>query len=397
MIARNPWYTKRSVVWAATLCVPAMNAKGQDSAHYPEEPVPMRLEVDIPSDRYYVGENFPVAIRIVNPNSFDVFLGGFDFGPLEPHTEIGFPEGTVFPEEARHLENEEFVDISMGGTISAMGGEPVLVPARTHIEQRRLIYIGTKLDMGHWVVMPPGTYRIRFRPTMGAVTPGQPRGYPKVNWSLDVQEFFLTMPGKRDREALEFLRHQVQVLIERERDPVAGSRSPPYKLDMYRQFLARFSDTTYEPEIRWRTAKLLVEKLGNGWVPDEGVESMLDLLENCLTFCLERGGAYAEDFLEWHVEGGGSNVFEYVGMHCRHELFELLIRKLDERYPADEEASTYRRIVELIVTEKFNAGRVAAEAFKTKYPDSKYRRHIEGALRSLERRASTNRADDGLP
>lgn len=355
---------------------PTMNATGEDSSRYPIEPIPMHLEVEISDDIYYVGENFPITIRIVNPHAFDVFLGGFQFGPLEPHTEIGFPEGTVFPGEGH-----EFVDISLGGTISAMGGPPILVPARGRLEHRRLVYSGTKVDMGHWVLMPAGRYWIRMRSYVGAVVRGEPKGYAKVEWTSDVVEFMLKMPVGRERTALEFLRRQAEKLAEHQRNPRPGFRSIWFKLGMYRQFLERFSDTVYAPEIRWETAKLLYEELGNKRIPEDEVADMVDLFDECLTFCLEQGGAYAEEFIDWDMKIGGNRYLDFAVTHERWALVDQVLESLDRRHPENEAAKILRRARVTGHRESAGAARRMLETVIEKFPEH---RCAEAARKQIE-------------
>ncbi len=346
---------------------------------YPADPVPMRLQLDFDGQRYLVGENFPIIVRIINPNTYSVYLEGFEFGRLEPHIAMAFPEGIVFPGE------EEFFDISLGGMISAMGGPPVLVPARGDLQHRRLVYIGTKLDMGHWVLMPPGTYRVQVKSHVSAVTLDEPRRYTKVDWTSEVLAFTLTMPTGRDAAALEFLRQKANELAEHERTPEPGFRRVRFELSVYPQFLERFPDTIYAPEIRWRVAKLLDDELGNDRIAEQDVPQMLELWEQSLTFCLERGGAYAEEFVHLRKDEPTNHQMELAERLRRFDLLKRIITAIDRRYPDDEAGILFRRAIVAGHTESPGEARKILQSLVERFPDDPHAKNAGNMIESIDR------------
>jgi hypothetical protein len=347
------------------------------------EPVSMRLQLDVSAGRYFVGENFPITVRIVNPNPYDVYLSGFDFGALEPHTEIAFPG------------RQEFEDISRGGTISAMGGPPLRISAKASIEHRRLVYSGTRLDGAHWLAMPAGMYRMRLRSTVGAVRPGDPRRYVAVNWASQEVQFTLIVPRGHDLAALGFLGEKARQLAQHMSDP------NPHKTDMtrlrlifWKEFVERFGDSAYAPEIRLELATLLKQEIGEKQSAFYKDAEMIALLDECLQFCIEQGGAYADPFVWWKADHGGNYTLEFALIHNRGGLLKVIVEAIDRKYPNDEAAKLFRKVLVVGTTESLEAARPAVKELTERFPKSDYVRMAEEALRNLERTYSAARENE---
>ena len=74
--------------WAAC----AVTASAQTAGNR----IPMRLELDVNAPSVVVGENFPVTVRVANPNPFQVDLPRFAFGYDNPELEVSLDGGKSF-------------------------------------------------------------------------------------------------------------------------------------------------------------------------------------------------------------------------------------------------------------------------------------------------------------
>ena len=356
------------------LCGPQSTGAESGTPAYPVDPISMRLELEVGAARYYVGENFPITVRIANPNGFDVYLAGFDFGALEPHTEIAFPG------------QAEFEDFSLGGTISAFGGPPVLVPARGRLEDRRLVYSGTKLDMGHWVLMSPGVYRLRMRSTAGAVSPGESPRYTGVDWTSEEIQLTLISPSGPDLLAFQFLGEKARQLAQHMSDPDPNKPDVTrLQLSFWREFLERYADTVYAPEIRWRAAKLLLGEIGGQWSPLYNDREMIDLWEKCLTFCLGRDGAYAEAFVKLRKDEVTNDQMDLAEQFHRFDLLKKVIAGIDRKYPEDGEGILYRRAIIAGETESPAEARKLLESLLERFPAGFYSKHAQHLKEGIDR------------
>jgi len=336
----------------------------------------MRVEIVPDSSTCIVHQNFALKVRIVNVNDFPVIVPGVN---LDYYVE---------PKIFLLRDGQDDFLLRFQASVSPWTKREITIQPGQALEKHRFLWNDNVAAMG-WPD-EPGIFKLRASFDTQVRLDREGARHP-VEWDRPIVELHVVSPDAADRAAWNWLEPRLTAFDWSLRHPKSNAESVHLrKLRIYREFLTQFSHSSYAPAIRWEAAKLLLG-MGHRTVEQEG---MAGLLDESLTFCLGRGGAYAEDFLEWDADAGGSNVFEYVGVHCRHELFDLLVEKLDERYPADEQGKAYRGIAKLVVAEQLDAARAAAEDFKTKYPDSKYHRHVDGALRTMERRIAKETTED---
>ena len=141
---------------------------------------------------------------------------------------------------------------------------------------------------------------------------------------------------------------------------------------------------------------LLQDELGNERIPEEEVPHMVELFDECLTFCLDQGGAYTEEFLQFRPYTGADSLMRLAGKLRRFDLLKRIVKKLDEKYPDDEEAKLYRHFAVVRETESLEAARRVAERLCRQFPDGKYHKRAERELFWLERgQAEQESSDDG--
>lgn len=198
------------------------------------------------------------------------------------------------------------------------------------------------------------------------------------------------MPVRRDLAALEFLRHQTAELSEHQRSPECGFSSIRFQLGMCSQFLERFSDSAYAAEVRWRLAKLLPGEIFDQWSPLHDNPEMVELWDECLTFCLDKGGAYAEEFLSWNMDIGGNLALNRAREHKRGDLVKRIVEELNRKYPKDEEAALYRRVIAVAETESLEKARKVAASLAERFPKGTYSLKADELLKGLEAKSGSN-------
>lgn len=364
--------------WTVALWVAMFLARSPVAFAEDGRPVRMRLELELDRPTCRTFENFTVMVRIVNLNPFPVILPGFEMGYIEPEVHVLGPDG-------------EYHKLYYGAHDSAWTKIPITIAGRGVIERHRFVYS----DFSHerWP-NEAGSFTLRCKTHISSCRlTGDGEDHP-IEWELPEATIRVDAASVKDRQAMEFLQRR---FAEGPADESRRRWSGAFRAEVFAGFLQRYGDTAYAPEIRWEAAKLLEERLGNKAIPQAEVAAMVDLFEECLTFCLGKGGAFAEEFLTWDVEGGGGNVLEVVMEHNRTRLFKQLIEELDQKYPADDEAIRYRRLLLVGATESSEKAAEEAKAFRERFPNGKYGRHLDGALRFIERQRASNREDQSTP
>ena len=112
---------------------------------------------------------------------------------------------------------------------------------------------------------------------------------------------------------------------------------------MYDEFLRRFPDSSYASAIRWELVKLLQREIGDQWSPLHNNPGMVDLWEECLKSCFDRGGAFAEEYIDWDMKIGGNRYLDFAVTHERWALVDRILEALDRRHPENEAAKILRR------------------------------------------------------
>ena len=188
--------------------------------------------------------------------------------------------------------------------------------------------------------------------------------------------------------AMEVLRKQ---LTEYRKAPMDVHRETPvsvFRAHLFREFLERYPDVAYTPEIRWELAKLLPNEILSQWSALHDDPEMVDLFEECLTFCLDQGGAYAKEFLWWDMDKGGNRSLRLASKYKRFDLLKRVVRELDQKYPGDAEARLFRRFVVVRETESIEAARRVAETLREQFSEGKYAKSAARTLFWLDRRES---------
>ena len=333
------------------------------------EVIPMYLEVVMDEETLMVYENPAFAVRIVNPNDYEVTLRGFNMGYVEPQIHLLLDSG-----ETRRFHS--------GGTDSALTSGTVTVPPRGSLSFHRFLadYVG-------WPRWPsePGVYRLVGRSTFSTAARGGDVERRKLEWSSPAVEFRVVPGSPEDLEAIGYLRDQLVEYQEANRKGEAPAHGA-FRVNLFCEFLERYGETAYAPEIRWELAQLLTDELGNRRIPEEDLTDALDSFEEAVSFCLDQGGAYTEELLVWKMDRGASQVMELAGQYERWELLKRIARELDLKYPDDEAAKLYRRVFVVGRTESAAKARKVYEELAGKHGGSDYVKRAASTLRYLERR-----------
>jgi hypothetical protein len=257
---------------------------------------------------------------------------------------------------------------------------------RSTLEKHRFIFddnIG-----GLWWPNDSGVFKLRGKFTLGDV-PQEQRQQPTgpIEWEYPITELRVLPADLGDLTAWNWLAPRLSAFHESARG--GGPREESVgvrKLRIFGEFLERFPDSSYAPAIRWETTSLLYDALQN-WTYVEAHPEAIDLFDECLTFCLEKGGAYAEEFVEWHRDRGGNIYLDLAIKHERWTLVERMLEALDKRHPDDEGAALWRRARVAGVRESGEAARRILETIVEKFPGDRYAEASRVRIQDIDRGA----------
>ncbi len=333
----------------------------------------MRLELELDIPTCAIHENFPFKVRIVNPNAFAVELRGFELSSY------------IEPEVHLLLETADTLHLRNGATDSAWTRTPVTILPGGVVEKERLLW-NDNLPSLAWPD-EPGVYQLQLKTHLSTCRIVGESKRRRIDWERPIVELRVEAPSPLDRQASDWLYQRFMEQRRTKSIPGIPRDVEVERVRMYDEFLRRFSDSSYALAIRWETVKLLQDKLGNRAIPADDVEQMVDLFDECLTFCLKQGGAYAEEFLTWYADGraGGSEVLELAFMHGRGALFKRLVEEIDRKYPDDAEGILYRRVIVAGLTESMEETDKIGQKLKNRFPNSRYARDLPRLLRQIKK------------
>lgn len=366
--------TARSLVHAYCLayCLSICSADADAQNGIPVPPINMMLELALDSPTCVLHGNFSFTVRILNPNAFPVTFRGFEMDSyIEPEIHLLRKDNSSLHLRYRALD-------------SALTNTPITILAGQTLEKRRFLWMDNLASLA-WPDIP-GRYQLCASSAMLHARVGAGEVWHPVEWSFPISELRVQAPGPADRRAWEWLAPRLEQYEQALRHPNPGDESVSVrKVRIYHEFLVRFPDSSYAPAIRWETAKLLLSELGNKRVPDDEVPQLVQLLDDCLTFCLGRGGAYAEEFLEVQKGSWRNQALDFAIEHRRMELADLITDRLDERHPENESAKLYRRGFVAGYKESGEAARQILEIIVEKFPDDEYAEYARKQIEHIER------------
>ncbi len=334
--------------------------------------IPMQLEIQLDSPQCVLFENFTFKVRILNPNPFEVTLPGFNMGYIEPEVHVRGPDG-------------EYHRLYYGAMDSAWTPVPVTIAPKGKIERHRFLY--SHFNHERWP-NEPGVFTLRGKTQISSgrlVPDGEDI---LIDWEIPQVTVRVEPNSFKDRQAMDFLKLRMAA----NRNEQEKKSLSAFRARIFSEFLDQFVDSAYAPEIRWELVGLLPEAIGERQSPLYKDPKMKDLLEECLTFCLDRGGAYAEDFVSWNKDriDGGRAVLEFALINQRPALLKLAARKIDEKYPDDKAGKLYRQVLVKSMTGTIDEARAVATELSERFPETAYAREVSGFLENLERQRRTD-------
>ena len=344
-----------------------------------DQVIRMRIELELDERECVVQQNPTLKVRIHNLNDFAVTLPGFTMGYIEPEIHALAADGNWFR-------------VYYGAMDSARHEDTVAIPAGGVLEHHRFLFNGFSWE--RWPISP-GVFQLRAQTHLSRARLNAEGSWNSVEWTCPITEMMVIPQTRRDRLGMDFLRAGITERRAVDARPDEEPSSNVFRIGLYRDFLNRYPDVAYAPEIRWNLVRLLAAEIDSQHSVLAGDAEMLDLFAECLTFCLNRGGAYSAEFLDWDLDRGKYAFTEFAMKHGRADLLKVIVKELDGEHPNDEEARLYRRVLVAGVTESIEQARTIAKTLAQRFPEGKYARHSASLLRSLER--SESRAKPGGP
>ena len=191
------------------------------------------------------------------------------------------------------LSNGETLQLCPGPRDSAWTRVPVTIPARGVLEKHRFVcYDGVGLAL--WPE-EHGLFQLRGKTHLSTarIAPEGER-FP-IKWDFPVAWLRIEPANLTEHNAMDFLRRRMTEYYEMG-NPGTYMAPHVFRIRLFKEFVDRYPDCAYVPEIRWELVRLLKAEVDDQHGPLHGDPGMLKLLEECLTVSLDRGGAYSEGF-----------------------------------------------------------------------------------------------------
>lgn len=358
----------RRYSWLASLSCLLVPKLGTLADGVEGAPIPMRLEIELAKETYVVHENPSFTVRLVNPNDFPVELRGFEM------------DSYIEPEVHLLLDSGEELHLRYHPSDSAWTRSPVTIVAGGALEKQRFLW-NENLPTVEWPA-DVGRFELQLRTHLSSARVAGEADRRRIAWERPIVELRVQSAGPSDRMAWAWLEPRFIDYEGSLKNPKPGDEHVALRrLRIYHEFLGRFADSSYAPAIRWETAKLLNEELGNNRIPEEEVADMVDLFEESLNFCLDRGGAYSDDFLKMDRHSSAESAMQFARKHNKLDLLKRIVKAVDQKYPEDEPGILYRRFLVSCETGSLEDARRVVEILDQRFPDSRY---TERARRSLQ-------------
>lgn len=335
--------------------------------------VPMLLELDLDHPTSTIHENWTFTVRIVNPNNFAVELRGFEM------------ESYIEPEVYVILENGRQVQLRYHATDSAWTKAPVHIPPGGAVEKHRFLWNDN--IAATWWPKQPGTYALMLKTHLSTVLADGELRRRSIEWDHPIAMLRVLAPNALDRQASAWLLERFGEQRRRKSVPGVPRDVTVERVRMYDEFLSRFADSSYAPAIRWETVKLLLSSLGNDRVPDDEVPQMVDLFDECIRECLDKGGAYAEEFVQWDMGIGGNRPMALAIKYGKMPLADRIVEELDKHHPEDEAAKLWRHAHLAGYEQSGKAARDILESIIKRFPDSRYANPARNQIKNIDLKA----------
>ncbi|UCC31909.1 MAG: hypothetical protein JSU86_06450 [Phycisphaerales bacterium] len=363
MLRREIKHKWLPLVSCILLSKPVLSAgPGAGGAH-----VQMRLELELDRLTCVVHENLAFKVRMFNPNQFPVELRGFEMDSyIEPEVHLLLEDGKTL--HLRHHPSD-----------SAWTRTPVTIPGGGLLEKHRFLWNDNIASLA-WPEHP-GTFELRLDTHLSTARLVGESERRQIDWERPIAELRVRPAGPLDRQASDWLRGRLEEEQRRKTVPGIARDVTAERIRIYAEFLDRFPDSAYAAAIRWETAKLLVGH--ESTLKDEPV--MVDLFDECLMFCLERGGAYAEEFVEWDRNRGGNGYLNLAIKHERWTLVKRIVDALDHRHPEDEAGKLWRHALVVGLRESGDAARRILKTIVEEFPEDRYAEAARGRIQDIDR------------
>lgn len=293
-----------------SISLPARGLAPPDS-----ESLTMRLELELEDAGVVVMENPILTVRVVNPNAFTVSLPRFNFGYLEPEIIVLRTE-------------QETLRITHGDT-SARGAGIVIQPKKS-IEIRRFLHYEVVLP--RWPV-ESGLFRLSLRAPVSQARREDTGEWVPIEWEVVEANLRVEPGGLRDIQARDFLERRFALRAESFRVGSFEPSSRVFQITLFQEFLQRFPESVYAPEIRREFTRLFLtlEKMEHRQLEPGDFANQF---EECVMYCLDKGSAYAAEILKWE-ESRANSFVEFAVMNDRVALLCRLIEEIDASHPSD--------------------------------------------------------------
>ncbi len=327
--------------------------------------IPMRIEVEMMQKDCIVGENTPIRISIHNISNEDVVLANVEFDYQDPAVYL-------------HREGDKPAKLWYGAT-DVNRVPPLRIPVGGRVEHTRMLYGDFQPD--RWPIAPGIEYLFaKHGGSYTQETDTMPQR--RIEWEMPKAKIIVRERTAKEKEAWEFL-----VNAEKKRENARKMGTLPStdltlaRIEYFREFLQRYSNTPYAKEIRWELAQMLRNELGSSRVPADKVDDAAQAMEACILACLDKGDPYSDPFLDWDSGGG---MMHWADRFNRPRLVIRLAEELDKKYPDDEESKLYREVWVAKVKGAKEKAKSKSKELRRLFPESKFNHSVNRMIEVLE-------------
>jgi hypothetical protein len=289
--------------------------------------VQLVIEVVPGSNTCLVHENIPLTIRIKNPNAFSV--------RTPPGLSLGY-DGLVL--EAM-IADGTFARL---GSAEPARAEPLEIPAGATLQFQRFVYDELLLEEPWPFRSGPQSLRATFPGEDGRDASSNAL---RIEWVSKEGTIQAREGSPRDQAAWAFLARARRQLVQEK----SSSNATPLSLrltNLYRQFLQEYGDTPYAADVRRRLVtqvERLIASDSRLMSADKIPGDLIEVLEENVRYCLERGAPYSSEVLEVDEGKLGRDVAESLAKAGRYTTLDMMSAKLDQGGPEDRAAGLFLR------------------------------------------------------
>lgn len=323
------------------------------SSTEPTSSVSLRIEVDLPAGDLVIGQNPSVTVSIYNTSDEDVIL---------PNVIFDYNCPTIY------LERRDTSPVRLWyGSQSINKKKNLLISAGSKREYTRLLY--EYFQPNRW---PVAIGEVLLYAEIDCEYASAMSNLPqrRINWVAPRTKVTVRARTTEEKQAWFFLANAHK---KQEADLSSGKLKPDeiddQRIDIFEQFLNRYSDTPYAAEIRWELAQTLLLRIENNQIPSGKLEQRERLLQASLRWCLDTGAPYAGTFI---ADSTLNTLISYAQKRNDKQTMLKAATAIRSQHPNHRDAVLFATMLEAIADGKTQPFNNAQIELRNRHPNSPF-------------------------